>query len=121
MGVDRRTRRRARAGLLTVAAAGCLVLQSPALAAPGDGPHAHNITGLAISIGLTAFAVILSLIHLGEWDCARMLVRTRPATDGLKAEAVGAVLDMAPLMQAPATAYADAPRHALAAAPLPAR
>ena len=66
MGVDRRTRRRARAGLLTVAAAGCLVLQSPALAAPGDGPHAHNITGLAIIIGLTAFAVILSLIHLGE-------------------------------------------------------
>lgn len=43
----------------------------------------------------TADAVtVWSLIHLGEWDCARMLVRTRPATDGLKAEAVGAVLDM---------------------------
>lgn len=51
-----------------------------------------------------------------QLDCALCLIGNAPPPPR-----VGAVLDMAPLMQAPATAYADAPRHALAAAPLPAR
>ena len=51
-----------------------------------------------------------------QLDCALCLIGNAPPPPR-----VGAVLDMAPLMQAPATAYADAPRHAQAAAPLPAR
>src|SRR4051812_41145073 len=70
MRVEETARRAACAGALVVAAAG---LPGPALvAAPADSfilagsLHTHNLAGLAILIGLTVFATILSLMHLHE-------------------------------------------------------
>ncbi|WP_430912041.1 ATP-binding protein [Methylobacterium sp. sgz302541] len=72
MRVERRVRRGWRAGCLVVAGACCLALDGrrPALAAvrdlAGGGWPTHNVAGLAILIGITAFATILALLHLSE-------------------------------------------------------
>ncbi|HEV7440620.1 MAG TPA: PAS-domain containing protein [Methylobacterium sp.] len=71
MRVDGTARLAACAGALVVAAAGA---SGPALAAPqaadasvwAGSLHTHNLAGLAILIGLTVFATILSLMHLHE-------------------------------------------------------
>ncbi|WP_336485926.1 sensor histidine kinase [Methylobacterium nigriterrae] len=70
MRVEGTARRAACVGALVVAAAGP---SGPVLAAaPADssllagGLHTHNLAGLAILIGLTVFATILSLMHLHE-------------------------------------------------------
>ncbi|MDR7035658.1 MULTISPECIES: sensor histidine kinase [Methylobacterium] len=69
MRVERTARLTVCAGALIVAAAG---FAGSALAAPADGQaaapgiHTHNLAGLAILIGLTVFATILSLLHLHE-------------------------------------------------------
>ncbi|MFC5555849.1 sensor histidine kinase [Methylobacterium iners] len=70
MGVDRTVRITARAGAVLVTAVGSLDAALAAESFAGFWPAGpiqhHNVAGLAILIGLTVFATILSLLHIRE-------------------------------------------------------
>ena len=89
MGVARRTRRSGGGRCLVAAAFGCSALGLAPLSAlavevvPAPGWHTHNVAGLAILIGLVAFATILSLLHLSERS--RWTRRERELSAGLAA------------------------------------
>ncbi|WP_342148297.1 sensor histidine kinase [Methylorubrum sp. SB2] len=86
MGLERTVRGLARAGVLWVAAP----LAAAAEGAPSGGAgsmlgpmHTHNAAGLAVLIGLTVFATILSLLHMRERG--RWMRRERALQDALSA------------------------------------
>ena len=84
MGLERAARALARVGVLVIAAP----LAAAAEGAPSGGAgsmlgpmHTHNVAGLAVLIGLTVFATILSLLHMRER--ARWMRRERALQDAL--------------------------------------
>ena len=85
MGLERAVRGLARAGVLGVATPLAAAEGAPSGGAGSMlGPmHTHNAAGLAVLIGLTVFATILSLLHMRERG--RWMRRERALQDALGA------------------------------------
>ena len=84
MGLERAVRVLARAGALGVAGPVAAAAQGAPSSGAGSmlGPmHTHNAAGLAVLIGLTVFATILSLLHMRER--ARWMRRERELQSAL--------------------------------------
>jgi nitrogen-specific signal transduction histidine kinase len=86
MGLERAARVLTRAGILGIAAPTAAAAEGAPSSGAGSmlGPmHTHNAAGLAVLIGLTVFATILSLLHMRERG--RWMRRERALQDALAA------------------------------------